>query len=94
MPLFTNPNSHFPNVPVPTNIKFKDYLKAVKLIVAKKFDEFSYVSKSGSARRFELRSGEKITMWVVHEDRYIFSKDFKQTLSNLGVTEDEFRACF
>lgn len=81
-------------MPVPTNIKFKDYLKAVKVIAEGKFDKISYIKKSGSGRRFELRRGNKITMWVIHEERYIYSKDLKKTLEKLNVTEKEFRTHF
>ncbi len=79
-------------MPVATNIKYKDYLKAVRLAAALNFDEFKYISKSGSARRFELyKEGEVVEMWVAHESKFIHSKDFKQTLGHLGMTEEEFR---
>ncbi|MBI2617868.1 hypothetical protein HYW58_00195 [Candidatus Kaiserbacteria bacterium] len=79
---------------VPTNIKFKDYVKVVKLIAARKFDSFSYIKKRGSARRFDFIKNEKPLMQVVHEEKYIYSKDFKQTLEKLEVTEEEFRSYF
>ena len=78
-------------MPVATNIKFKDYLKVVELIAVRKFDDFYFIKKPGSARRLEFVKGETVLMQVVHEEKYIYSKDFKQTLEKLGVSEEEFR---
>ena len=80
-------------MPVPTKIKFKNYLKAVEKIVSasKNFDDYKYIKKSGSARRFEVyKNSEIIEMWVVHEEKYIHSKDLKKTCEHLKVTKKEF----
>jgi hypothetical protein len=79
-------------VPVPTNIKFKDFVRAVRLIAARKCDEFAYVKKSGSARRFDFVLNGRARIQVVHEEKYIYSRDFKQMLEKLEVTEKEFRS--
>ncbi len=78
-------------MPVATNIKFKDFVKVVKLIAARKCDEFSYINKSGSARRFDFVIDSKPQIQVVHEEKFIYTKDFKQMLAKLDVTEKEFR---
>lgn len=81
-------------MPVRTNIKYKDFLKIVAKLAIKNFGKYRIIPKSGSARRFELFTDEEDTipcnMWVIHEDKYIYSDDLKKACTNLGVTKNEF----
>lgn len=80
-------------MPIQTQIKFKDFLKAVIKHGNQKFGKLKKVNKSGSARRFDLYKDENddvpFRMWSVHESEYVYSDDFKKTYEGLGITKDE-----
>lgn len=87
---------------IPTNIYFKDYLKAVPILAARRGYLLKSYRKDGSAIRFELFRSQTGTipegaipekMWVVHESqkiRRIFSDDLKKACKELGVTKKDF----
>jgi len=81
-------------VPVQTNIEFSDFLKAIKIIASQKFKAISIINKPGSGRRIELflRENDPFPkeMWVVHESKYVYSKDLKKACSHLGITVNQF----
>lgn len=81
-------------MPVQTSIKWKDFIKTIVYFANLKFSRYSIENKSGSARRIELFKDEKDTcpceMRVVHEDKFVWSKDLKQICSSLGVSVKEF----
>jgi len=87
---------------IPTNIYFKDYLKAVPILAIRRGYVLKSYRKDGSAIRFELFRSETETipegaipekMWVVHEDlkeKKIYSDDLKKACKELGVTKKDF----
>lgn len=82
---------------IPTDIDFKDYLKAVPILAIRRGYLLKSFRKDGSAIRFELFRNETDTvpekMWVVHESqkiRRIFSDDLKKACKELGVTKKDF----
>lgn len=82
---------------IPTNIDFKDYLKAVPILAIRRGYLLKSYRKDGSAIRFELFKNETDAvperMWVVHEDlreKKIYSDDLKKACKELGVTKKDF----
>ena len=82
---------------IPTNISFKDYLKAVSILAIRRGYILKSYRKDGSAIRFELfknKADDKPEkMWVVHEDlkeKKIYSDDLKKACMELGVTKKDF----
>ena len=83
-------------MPVPTNVKFKDFLKAIVIIAVRKGWECKIIRGRGSRFRFELfnDNNEPFEMWTAHEDRKVkkvYSKDLKKACDNLKVTEEYFK---
>lgn len=81
---------------VETNIKFKDFMRAVEETASKLFWDYNIIEKRGSGIRIELfqnKTDKKPTkMWVVHKSKRVYSGDFKKAYSNLGLTKTEFLA--
>lgn len=78
-------------MPVATNIKFKQYVKAVFTIVENKGWECKYKCKGGTERRFDvLKDDNLVTFWCVHEAKVIYSDDLKKAFIKLGVTKEYF----
>lgn len=81
--------------PIPTKIKFKHFIKAVEIIAVRKFKRVLYTKGSGSARRFDLFIKESDSlpakMWTAHEDKMVWSGDYKKACENLGVDKNEFQ---
>ncbi len=81
-------------MPRQTQIKFKDFIKAIEKCAGQRFSKCNIISKKGSARRIELfrKTNDSIPceMWVVHEDRYVYTKDFKKAYTKLGISEQAF----
>ncbi len=79
---------------VQTNIKFKDFMKAIEKCALQRFEKYNIIPKSGSARRIELfkkkTDKDPCEMWVVHESKYVYSDDFKKAYTKLGITKKEF----
>lgn len=80
--------------PIPTKIKFNDFIKTIEIISQKKFSKYNIINQSGSARRIELFRNKEdnipTNFWVVHEDKCVWSGDFKKACLNLGVDKKEF----
>lgn len=88
------PRCHSANgVSVQTKYKFKDFIKAVEICAAKRFGSYNIISKPGSARRIELFKDKKDSipseMFVVHEDKNIWSDDLKKAALHLKMTKEE-----
>ncbi len=82
---------------IPTNIDFKDYLRAVPILAIRRGYILKSFRKNGSVIRFELFKNETDDkpekMWVVHEDlkeKKIYSDDLKKACKELGVTKKDF----
>ncbi len=80
-------------MPKQTQIEFKLVVKCIKKCAAERFAKFNIIEKSGSAIRFELfekdTDKDPISMWVMHEDKYIYTDDLKKACANLKVTKEE-----
>ena len=81
--------------PIPTRIKWKDFIKAVERIAIKNFGNYKIFPKTGSARRIELfkNINDKIPceICVVHEDSVVWSGDLKKVCSALKVSKEYFQ---
>lgn len=81
-------------MPKETQIKFKDFLKAVETYANNNFGKLNIIQKRGSGIRFELFNNENDNipseMWVVHEAKYVYTDDLKKACDKLGITKDEF----
>lgn len=79
---------------IQTNIKFKDFIKAIEKCAVQKFEKCIITPKRGSARRIELFKKkidkDPCEMWVVHENKYVYSDDFKKAYTKLGISKKEF----
>lgn len=77
-----------------TQIEFKVFMKAIEKCANQRFGKHIITPKRGSARRIELfkQETDKIPcdIWVVHEDRYVYTKDLKKAYIKLGVSKKEF----
>lgn len=83
-------------MPVPTDIKFKDFLKAVEKIADKKHNGCDIVNRRGSAVAIILldSKGEYKDSRTVHEDtheRKIYTQDLKKVCTMLGVKTNDFK---
>lgn len=80
-------------MPIETKIKYNNFVKAVDKFLLSQGLSYNFERKSGSARRFEVFGVNKDRpekMWVVHENKKIYSDDLKKTCLNLGITIKEF----
>ena len=79
---------------IQTQVKFKDFMKAIEKCATQRFGKYDIIPKSGSARRIELfkekTDKEPCEMWVVHEEKYVYSDDFKKAYTKLGISKEEF----
>ena len=80
---------------IPTKFKFKEYEKAIYKIASNKSLILNKENKSGSGRRYEVfeitkdNSRKLKGFWVVHEDKYIYTRDMIKCLPHLEITKDE-----
>ena len=81
-------------MPKPTKFKFKDFIRTIWFCGNTRFGRCEIVPKRGSARRIELFKKENdqvpFDMFTVHEDKYVWSGDFKKAYTHLGITKQEF----
>lgn len=81
-------------MPKQTRIKFKVFMKAIERCAAQRFGKCNIIPKRGSARRIELfrqkTDKNPIEMWVVHQNKYVYTWDFKKAYTKLGITKQEF----
>jgi len=77
-----------------TQIRWRDFIKAIEKCANQRFEKCDIIPRRGSKRRIELfrkETDEKpYTFWVVHEDRYVYSKDLKKACNHLEVSKKEF----
>ena len=81
-------------MPRQTQIEFRDFIKAIEVCARQRFGRHIIKPKRGSAIRIELfrRKADKIPceFWVVHRDKYVYTKDLKKAYTKLGVSKKEF----
>jgi len=80
-------------MPKKTQIKFKDFIKAVEKIADENFHSSNFINKSGSGIRIELfEKGNNIpcSMMVFHRDKYVHMGDLEKACKNLKVSVDFF----
>jgi len=82
---------------VPTNISFKDFVKAVKILALRDFERCEVdTSKRGSQISFMLFRKDvdvPVAMWAAHEDlreKKVYTLDLKKACDNLNVTKKDF----
>ncbi len=80
---------------IPTKFKFKKYEKAIYKIAENKSLILNKESKSGSGRRYEVFDVDKENkprlkgFWVIHEDKYIYTRDMYKCLDVLEITKEQ-----
>lgn len=81
-------------MPKQTKYKYKDFLKTDELAAYLKYEKIIVSQKRGSGVRFEVfikeSDKEPHTFWVVHEDKFIYTKDLRKTCNHLQIEEKVF----
>lgn len=76
-----------------SQIKFKDFIRGIGIIVKKKCYECKFIEKRGSGIRIEFfENNEKIpfAINVFHKDRYVHRGDLEKACKTLKIKIDDF----
>ena len=77
---------------IPTSIKYKNFIKAIRFLSVEKGVRLKVINKSGSKRSFRFFSSQEEIpdIFVVHEAKTIYTKDLKKFCDYFNLTKEEF----
>lgn len=80
---------------IPTNVKYRDFERAVYKVAKSKGFLLHKENKRGTARHFDVFEFDKDgkrklrSFWVCHEEKVIYTRDLGKCCAALGITKEE-----